>query len=240
LFPIVVATSVLAHGHVGKITIAGKVFNGNVPGVTPAPSVIRQISSPDPNHGADNVAIICGPNSTPGSDTADANPGDEVTFDWKGGDLGLWPHNIGPMFTYMASCGNVTCDKFDISTAKWFKTQQVGRKPNATDGTWEQNDLMQGGVAITQIPSNLAPGNYLIRHEIIALHLADQGPRLAEFYPSCSQLRIGGNQTGVPPENDLVSIPGAYQDSDPGLDDKDVFNINVAYIFPGPPVATLV
>jgi fructose-specific component phosphotransferase system IIB-like protein len=99
---------------------------------------------------------------------------------------------------------------------------------------------VQGGVATSQIPSTLAPGNYLIRHEIIALHLADQGPGKAEFYPSCSQLRVGGNQTGVPKESDLVSIPGAYKDSDPGLDDKDVFNIDVSYVFPGPPVATLV
>ncbi|KAF8195082.1 glycosyl hydrolase family 61-domain-containing protein [Pholiota molesta] len=240
LLPVLLATSTWAHGHVMTITIAGKAFNGNVPNGPKNPSVIRQISTPDPNHFANNTALTCGPDSTPGTLSADANPGDKVTFDWKSGDLGPWPHNIGPMFTYMASCGNVTCAKFDISKAKWFKTQEVGRKANDKNGTWVQNDLMQGGVATSQIPSTLAPGNYLIRHEIIALHLADQGPGKAEFYPSCSQLRVGGNQTGVPKESDLVSIPGEYKDSDPGLDDKDVFNIDVPYVFPGPPVATLV
>lgn len=30
------------------------------------------------------------------------------------------------MLTYMASCGSTTCDKFDITQAKWFKIQQLG------------------------------------------------------------------------------------------------------------------
>lgn len=50
-----------------------------------------------------------------------------------------WPHNTGPMLTYMANCGSVTCDKFDITNAKWFKIQQIGRKTNG--GDWAQADL---------------------------------------------------------------------------------------------------
>lgn len=75
---------------------------------------------------------------------------------------------------------------------------------------------MNGAAADVVIPKTLAPGNYLIRHEIIALHLATQRGG-AEFYPSCAQLRVGGSQTGRPAENELVSFPGAYSDNDPGI-----------------------
>jgi len=96
-----------------------------------------------------------------------------------------------------------------------------------------------GGVATAQIPSNLAPGNYMIRHEIIALHLATSFNG-AEFYPGCAQLRVGGSQTGVPKDSDLVSLPGAYSDNDPGIFDPTVFDNNAKYVFPGPAIASFV
>lgn len=85
------------------------------------------------------------------------------------------------------------------------------------------------------LPTNIEPGDYLIRHEvcrtsptvfhclhhtqIIALHVATTLGG-AEFYPSCTQVRIGGSGSGVP--SSTVSFPGAYQDTDPGIFDPDV------------------
>ncbi|KAF9458540.1 glycosyl hydrolase family 61-domain-containing protein [Collybia nuda] len=140
------------------------------------------------------------------------------------------------MLTYMASCGSTPCNKFDSQGAKWFKIDQVGRKSN---GQWAQQDLMNGQTAKVTLPSTLAPGNYLIRHEIIALHLANSRGG-AEFYPSCSQLKVGGSQTGAPAQNELVALPGAYSDDDPGIFDPDVFNPGSKYVFPGPAVAKFV
>ena len=86
--------------------------------------------------------------------------------------------------------------------------------------------LVQGQTALVTLPSNLAPGNYIIRHEIIALQLA-QSEGGAEFYPSCTQLKVGGNQTGAPEPDELVLLPGAYKDTDPGIWDQDVcFNFH--------------
>jgi len=161
------------------------------------------------------------------------------------------------MLTYMASCGDQTCTKFDSTTAKWFKIQQVGQN---SDGNWAQADissffailfilspvltlfsvcLVAGAPASINLPSNIAPGSYLIRHEIIALQLAVSIGG-AEFYPSCSQLTIGGNGTGKPQENELVSFPGAYRDNDPGIFVPNVYNGNLDYQFPGPPIASFV
>jgi hypothetical protein len=124
------------------------------------------------------------------------------------------------MLTYMASCGSATCDQFDSTKARWFKIQEIARK--AGPGTdWAQIDLMRGATARVTIPATLAPGNYLIRHEIIALHLANSKGG-AEFYPSCTQLRVGGTQSGKADDSELVSLPGAYSDNDPGIYDPSV------------------
>lgn len=238
LIPLVLATSVLAHGFVDIVTINSKTYQGNVPNANPNPSITRQIDDVSPVKGASNPDINCGHGAGKANLVAQAMPGDTITFSWKGGDLSNWPHNTGPMLTYMASCGSTTCDQFDSTQAQWFKIQQVGRKPNSS--LWAQSDLMTAGTpASLTIPSTLAPGNYLIRHEIIALHLATSMGG-AEFYPSCSQLTVGGSQTGAPTASELVSFPGGYSDSDPGIYDPNVFDPTAPYTFPGPPIAAFV
>ena len=96
----------------------------------------------------------------------------------------------------------------------------------------------------------------MVRHEIIALHLATEKGK-AEFYPSCQQIKVGGSGTGVPSQDQLVMFPGAYSDDDPGIFDPQVrftpanplirltesnlqvFDPSAQYTFPGGPVATL-
>ena len=169
-----------------------------------------------------------------------------------------WPHNTGPMLTYLANCGSSPCSQFDITNSRWFKIAQIGRK--SPGSAWAQADLsafpktvlsishfidisfslvVTGGVATASLPSTLAPGNYLLRHEIIALHLATSLGG-AEFYPACAQIQVGGSETGAPTPDELVSIPGAYHDDDPGIFDPQVFNTSAPYIFPGPPIASFV
>lgn len=48
--------------------------------------------------------------------------------------------SAGPLLTYMASCGSTTCDKFDSTSAKWFKIDQVGTKAGDAN-TWVQADI---------------------------------------------------------------------------------------------------
>jgi hypothetical protein len=72
---------------------------------------------------------------------------------------------------------------------------------------------VQGQDAVVPLPKNIKPGQYLFRHEIIALHI----PGSAEFYGACAQLNIDGQGTGAPQPNELVSLPGAYKDTDAGI-----------------------
>lgn len=79
----------------------------------------------------------------------------------------------------------------------------------------------------------------------------------AEFYPSCTQVRVGGSGSGKP--TDTVTFPGGYSDSDPGIFDPtvrarasycplllsdgrgshQVFDDDSKYVFPGPPISNL-
>lgn len=230
------ASQVSAHGFTHQMIIDGKAYIGNAPNADPNPSPLRQVSDVGPVKGASNPDVNCGLSAQPASQVASANPGSTVQFDWRGGDLSHWPHNTGPIMTYMASCGDTTCDKFNPQSAQWFLIDRQGQYSN---GSWIQSSLMNNALVNVQIPSNIAPGNYMIRNEIIALHLAvTMGG--AEFYPSCGQLQIGGSGTGKPAQSDLVKLPGAYKDTDPGIFDPNVFNEGATYTFPGPNIASFI
>ncbi|KAH8827678.1 glycoside hydrolase family 61 protein [Flagelloscypha sp. PMI_526] len=231
------ASSVLAHGYISQINVDNKPFKG--PDVSAgdknADSVIRAVDSIEPTKGADNPDINCGPNSQKSNLVAQAKPGSDIDVFWMAGGGENWPHDLGPMLTYLASCdGN--CTEFDSTKAKWFKISEVGLKADGT--TWFQKDLMSGKPDSFKLPSNLAAGGYLLRHEIIALHLADKKGG-AEFYPGCAQIEVSGSATGAPKENELVSFPGAYSDGDKGIF-INVFNGKINnYPFPGPQISSL-
>ncbi|KAF8269944.1 glycoside hydrolase, partial [Lactarius quietus] len=230
---------VAAHGLLLKISIDGTTYNGPLPadaaGGSAIASPIRQIADIGPVKGATNPDMNCGLSAKLASMVVPANPGSVMEFYW-GVLLGerLWPHVAGPILTYMASCGTTTCDKFNGSTAQWFKIDELGKKPDGN--TWYQAEVANGTPVSLTLPTQVASGQYLVRHEIIGLQNAgSQGG--AEFYPSCSQINVGGSQTGTP--NQTVSFPGAYSDTDPGILDPDVYNPGSSYIFPGPPVSNL-
>ncbi|RXW11698.1 hypothetical protein EST38_g14155, partial [Candolleomyces aberdarensis] len=71
--------------------------------------------------------------------------------------------------------------------------------------------------------------NYLIQHEIIALHLAQNQGR-AGVYAACAQICIGSSGTAVPTKDELVLFPGAY---------RNVFDNRLNYQFPGAAVSRL-
>ncbi|KAH9985297.1 glycoside hydrolase family 61 protein J [Russula vinacea] len=226
--------SAAAHGYLTKVTIDGTSYAGNAPNAKAADSPIRQISDISPVKGADNPSMNCGLNAQLATMVVPANPGSVMDFYW--GDLGgaNWPHNTGPLMTYMAACDTSTCDKFNGSTAKWFKIDQIGKKSDGS--TWYQADVLNRQPISVTLPTQVAPGDYLVRNEIIALQLAVSLGG-AEFYPSCTQIRVGGSKTGTP--NQTVLFPGAYSDNDPGIYDPNVYSPGAAYVFPGPPVSNL-
>lgn len=86
----------------------------------------------------------------------------------------------------------------------------------------------------TTIPANLKAGNYVIRHEIIALH-GGQSDNGAQAYPQCLNIKVGGSGT-VAPSGGIVGS-SLYKRTDPGI----LFNLYVSYTsypYPGPALWT--
>ncbi|KAI1332407.1 glycoside hydrolase [Xylariaceae sp. FL0255] len=236
------AAAVAAHGYVDNATIGGVYYQFyqpyTDPYTTPTPQRISRpiqgngpvtnLTYQDLQCGGDTADGIVG--SSPAPLHAPATAGSTVTLHWT-----LWPtSHVGPIITYMAQCPDTGCqDYMPDSDAVWFKIAEAGR--DGTSDTWGDSPLMVPGNAGYQytIPQCLAAGYYLVRHEIIALHSADTYPG-AQFYPGCHQLKVTSSGTTKP--SSLVSFPGDYKSTDPGIV-YDVYEAQT-YTIPGPAVFT--
>lgn len=84
------------------------------------------------------------------------------------------------------------------------------------------------------IPKNLKAGNYVLRHEIIALHGAssDNG---AQLYPQCLNIKVSGSGSVAPAGG--VAGTSLYKRTDPGIL-FNVYNNPTSYTIPGPALWT--
>ncbi|KAI0803724.1 glycosyl hydrolase family 61-domain-containing protein [Xylaria sp. FL0064] len=143
--------------------------------------------------------------------------------------------HYGPVQVYMASVSNAASAVG--AQASWFKVfaDTWAASPSGSNGDadfWGTKDLNTCcGRMNVKIPSDLAPGDYLLRAEAIALHTASSTGQ-AQFYMTCYQLTVIGSGTAKPAG---VALPGAYKASDPGI----LINIHApmtTYAAPGPTV----
>ncbi|KAG8935313.1 hypothetical protein FRC01_003065 [Tulasnella sp. 417] len=139
----------------------------------------------------------------------------------------------GPVIIYMAKASDSSTA--NPSSLSWFKIAQEGlisAQPSSQTYTWGTDDLNSNcGKFFFKIPSDIAPGDYLLRAEVIALHVAGSAGG-AQHYATCFQLTVTGGG-GASPAG--VSFPGAYSQNDPGI----LFNIYTSfttYPIPGPTV----
>ena len=49
-----------------------------------------------------------------------------------------WPHNVGPIMSYMTACGSDDCSTFNTTSAEWFKIAELGMN---SSNTWYQGYL---------------------------------------------------------------------------------------------------
>jgi len=151
-----------------------------------------------------------------------AQPGDRsCSNDAIGGN------HDGPVIVYMAKVDNALTASG--SSAKWFKVAAQGYLGN---DKWATDSLNTNcGRFSFLIPSCIAPGDYLVRAEVIALHVAGSIGG-AQFYMSCYTITVTGGGSTSPP---TVSFPGAYSATDPGIH-FDLYSAFTSYTIPGPAV----
>jgi len=230
-------TSVVAHGTVSGIVADGVYYTGYNPSfqymnplpVIPAWSTPQDLDNGFVSPSAYSTAdIICHKAATNGQIAAPVKAGGKVEFQWT-----PWPtSHKGPMIDYLANC-NGPCETVDKSTLKWFKIDAVGliSPTQMSDGYWASDVMIANNNSWTVvIPPTIAQGNYVVRHETIALHAAGQANG-AQNYPFCFNLAITSSGSASPAG---VLGTALYQATDPGIV-YDIYQSTLAtYTIPGP------
>ncbi|KAJ7499931.1 glycoside hydrolase family 61 protein I [Mycena latifolia] len=225
------ATSVHAHTIFQQMYVNG-VSQGHLTG-------IRVVDYDGPIMDVTSNDLICNgginPYHTPLPNTTITVPaGAQVTAEWhhtlSGADPTdtadpVDPSHHGPVITYLAKIPNA--QQSTVTGLQWFKIQEDGFI--AANQSWGVDRMIanKGKVTFT-IPSCIAAGQYLLRHEMIAA-AAYPG---AQFYMECAQIQITGGGSTSPA---TVSFPGAYKGTDPGIT-VNIYQTLANYTVPGPPV----
>jgi cellulase len=179
------AASVKAHGHLSSIKVDGTAFTAYDPSFqyqNPAPEVIEW-SCPecldngfvDPSMYADVSKIACHKDATAGAKVAKVAAGGTVDIQWN-----TWPEShVGPVIDYMAKVDDATAAT--SGDLNFFKIDEAGYE----GGEWAATKLINNNLTWSvTVPKNIAAGQYVLRHEIIALHSAGQ-TNGAQNYPKC-------------------------------------------------------
>lgn len=203
------APLVSAHGAVTSYVYASKEYKG-YDGFNPSMSKDtsqRSWPSYDPIMSVTDAKMLCnGGGPAPLNITVQA--GQNITAKWK-----QWTHQQGPVMVWMYDCQGsfASCDG---KAKRWFKIDQMGMwgsVPNSNN--WGTAIVYKSLAWTNAIPEKVAPGNYLMRHELLALHQTNT----PQFYPECVQLIVKGTGTAKAPANCLYNIPGYATMKDPGV-----------------------
>eukprot|EP00026_Physarum_polycephalum_P012616 Phypoly_transcript_12940.p1 GENE.Phypoly_transcript_12940~~Phypoly_transcript_12940.p1 ORF type:complete len:350 (+),score=71.72 Phypoly_transcript_12940:54-1052(+) len=214
-----------AHMYLSSLTVGGTALNEG--------DCVRLVGSNSPVMPVTSADMTCG--FKPNADKA-ANrkcpvaAGSKVGMQWyhespSPSDDIVDPSHRGPCTVYMAE------DKND-GNPKWFKIYENGYDTTTQKFCVDTLIANRGYLEFT-IPSDIAPGNYLLRGETIALHESYRTDG-AQFYIGCAEITVSGNGKASP---STVSLPGAYKNTDPGLYIPNFYSAPITqYTVPGPAV----
>ncbi|KAH8881732.1 glycoside hydrolase family 61 protein [Thozetella sp. PMI_491] len=236
-----VSRPVLAHGGLANYTVGDTWYRGYDPDTPPEQQIgqpwmiQRQWASIEPIFTVDSKYLACNNPGIPPPSYIPIQAGENITAVYW-----YWLHPVGPMSVWLAACGD-DCTKADPTEAEWFKIWEAGLLvgPNLAEGIWYQKAFQNwdGSPDLwpVTIPATLKSGLYMIRHEILSIHVENK----PQFYPECAHLNITGRGALLPPKEYLKKFPGAYDPNDPSI------NINVysdanknttKYVVPGGPI----
>ncbi|KAL1584750.1 hypothetical protein WHR41_06945 [Cladosporium halotolerans] len=229
------AASVYAHGRIDSITIDGQEYSGYTSSMAYStnndPIIAWSADNGDNGFvGPDSYGtsdIACHKNGKPGGIAAKVAAGGQITLQWN-----TWPESHhGPVLDYMAKCAGDDCSTVSPGDLSFFKIDQEGLN-DAASNNWASDKLIADGNAWTvTVPESLAPGQYVLRHEIIALHSA-QDTNGAQNYPQCINLEVTGSGSASPSGETAMEF---YTATDPGIS-LNIYNGLTSYDIPGPAV----
>jgi cellulase len=247
-FLLALLPSATAHGRITNITTpSGLIYQGWDPATaqTTPPTTTPLAAWRASNLGNNFVkptqfntsSITCHYNATPGALHVSITAGDVLKLQWN-----EWPvSHKGPVLTYLADCKE-SCAEVDKENLNWVKIDEMGwLNSSGADvvplgGTWGSDVLIANGASwMAKIPQGLKEGHYVLRHEIIALHVAEQVDG-AQAYPQCVNLQVANDGVG-----DVKNLDGGVVGEKLyGMRDKgvlvDIHGNVTGYEIPGPKI----
>ncbi|RAL59091.1 hypothetical protein DID88_003571 [Monilinia fructigena] len=232
-------SGVAAHGRVSGITADGVWYEGYNPSfqyAQVAPVVAGWSDPQDLSNGFiapdayGTSDIICHLGATNAKGYVNVTAGSVVNLQWT-----TWPESHhGPVLDYLAACTGNDCTTVDKTSLEFFKIDGVGLIDDTTvPGTWASDQLIANNNSWSvTIPDSLAPGGYVLRHEIIALHSAEQADG-AQNYPQCVNLWVSGTGSATPSSSDTTLGTALYKESDAGIE-VNIYASLASYDVPGP------
>ncbi|RVX74248.1 hypothetical protein B0A52_02080 [Exophiala mesophila] len=232
----VLLSKVQAHGHVTGVIADGEWYSGYIPSFqfsNPPPVVagwtadnldngfVSDYSSPD---------IICHKQATPGGAYIKVAAGSTLDLQWT-----EWPESHhGPVFDFLAPCGD-DCTTIDKTSLLFTKIDEAGLIDGSSPpGHWASDDMIANNSTWSvTIPSSIAPGRYVLRHDTIALHAAHEVGG-SQAYPQCFNLEITGSGSN-PLTSGGVPATEFFQDDHPGIF-VNIYQVLSSYVIPGPPL----
>lgn len=228
---VALVTSVKAHGHLSNINVDGTDYTAYDPSFqfqNPAPEVIEWSCKEcldngfvDPSMYTDVTKIACHKDATAGAKVAKVAAGGTIDIQWN-----TWPEShVGPVIDYLAKVDDATS-----ATAKdleFFKIDAAGYE----NGEWAAATLIKNNLTWSvTVPESIAPGQYVLRHEIIALHSAGD-ENGAQNYPKCINIEVEGSGSATPAG---VTADKLYTPTDPGIKVNVYGGDLSSYKIPGP------
>ncbi|WQF79187.1 Putative Cellulose-binding domain, fungal, auxiliary Activity family 9 [Colletotrichum destructivum] len=213
------AATVAAHGHVTNVVVNGVSYRNYIPVQDPYtnnPPLVAgwTIEQRDNGFVAPNAYnapdIICHRQAVSARARITVAAGDTIQLQWT-----EWPDSHkGPVIDWLANC-NGPCNLVEKTDLRFFKIDGAGLiNPPQRENRWAASALINNGNAwLVRIPPNVAPGHYVLRHDIIALHSAGQ-QNGAQSYPQCINLEITGDGTYNPPGTPGTAL---YKADDAGI-----------------------
>ncbi|GAB1313686.1 Endo-beta-1,4-glucanase D [Madurella fahalii] len=209
---VTLATAVSTHSIFQKVSVNGA-DQGQLKGVRAPYSnfPIQNVNHPD---------FACNTNLQLRDNTVIRVPAGARVGAWWGHEIGgaagpndpdhpIAASHKGPISVYLAKVDNAATA--GTTGHQWFKIAERG----LNNGVWAVDELIaNGGWHYFDMPNCVAPGHYLMRVELLALHSASS-PGGAQFYMECAQIEVtgSGSHTG----SNHVSFPGAYPADHPGI-----------------------
>ena len=185
--------------------------------------------------------IICHVGAKPGQLSLTVAAGESIGLQWSS-----WPSSHhGNKVNYLANCRG-KCEEVDKTKLEFNKIDERGlihSNPDypigefindVTAGYWAGDELRDNGKkAWFKVPEWLAAGNYVLRHELMALHNAMAEGAGIQHYPQCINLIVTGGGSDSLESGTLGT--DLYRRDQPGVV-VNIFRNPGEYTVPGPEV----